>query len=130
MTGSIQTAQALVAASVSISIAASFVSMSSMNGVFSVANQFQLFMFLPMIPEFFPKTLMAFITGVDFSMISFDFIRLNDLPFVRDLKEWVSFPQKDAYLNEIGLISGSSILNYLSLMAFFVATGIIHILIL
>lgn len=126
MTGSVQTAQALVAASISISIATCFVSMTSMNGIFSVVNQFQLFMLLPIIPEFFPDALLVFITGVDFTLISFDFIRLNDAPFVQDLKKWVSFPQKDAYMNKIGLISGSSLLNYLSLMAFFITTGILH----
>jgi len=99
--------QAVVAIGISLVIGASLLSMSSPNSLFSLINQFQLFILLPMIPNYFPVRLSDFILGMDFALLSFDFIPTDWVPFIREIKKWIKYPQVDGYYNEIGLSSGS-----------------------
>ncbi|CAI2379341.1 unnamed protein product [Moneuplotes crassus] len=120
-------AQSLIAASMIISVASSILSLSSLSGIFSMINSLQLLILLPLVPEFFSKKVMSILTGVSFTMLSFDFIKVKDIPLIVELTEWVSYPQSDEYLNEIGLNSGSSVINYLSIMAIAILIGFIHL---
>ena len=110
-------------------IGASLLFMSSPNTLFSIINQFQLFILLPLIPNYFPAKLTDLILGMDFALLSFDFIPTDWIPFIKQVKKWIAYPQTDSYFNEIGLSSGSWIINYLPYMVFFIFLGLIHLLI-
>ncbi|CAI2364935.1 unnamed protein product [Moneuplotes crassus] len=112
-----------------MSVVSSIISMSPLNGFFNMIITLQLLLLLPLIPEYFPKNIMNLLTGVSFSMFTFDFIKFKDIPFIVGLTKWVSYPQSDEYLNDIGLNSDSSVINYLSIMATVVLICLVHILI-
>jgi len=40
-------------------------------------------------------------------LLSFDFIPIDWVPLIKEIKKWIAYPQTDGYLNEIGLNSGS-----------------------
>ena len=104
--------------------------MKSITGVFSFINIFQLYILLPMIPDYFPYKVTQFILGNDFVMFSLDFIPVEDIPFVKEIKKWVKYSQPDGYLNDIGLSSGSCIVNYLPIMVLILLIGVFHLIVL
>ncbi|CAI2380932.1 unnamed protein product [Moneuplotes crassus] len=118
---------ALVALSIVFSTVSSILSLSSINSIFCTINSLQLAILLPLVPDYFSPKVRDFLSGTDFTMLSFDFIKFKDIPFVETISKWVSYPQSDEYLNSIGMRSGSSVVNYLSLMAIFILLGIIHL---
>ncbi|CAI2373311.1 unnamed protein product [Moneuplotes crassus] len=121
--------QSMAGVGVVISMTLSMATMSSPVGMFALINQFQLYILLPMLPPYFPAKVGQFILGVDFSFISFDFIPVDDIPLVKEIKEAIDYPQKDNYLNDIGLTSSSSIINYLGIMVFILFVFLVHALI-
>ncbi|CAI2381249.1 unnamed protein product [Moneuplotes crassus] len=126
MTGATKATAAMVTSSVILASASSVLSLSSINSIFSIMNSMQLATLLPLIPEYFSPKVLDFLSGMGFTMLSFDFIKFKDLPFVEDLTNWVSYPQSDEYLNSLGMRSGSSVVNYLSLMVILILIGVFH----
>ncbi|CAI2379323.1 unnamed protein product [Moneuplotes crassus] len=121
-------AQAAAGVAMALAAASSVVSMSSPVGMFSMINQLQLYILLPMLPPYFPAKVGDFILGMDFAFVSLDFIPTDDIPLVKEIKKLVSYPQSDEYLNEIGISSGSSIVNYLPMVVIIVLIGFLHLI--
>ncbi|CAI2381048.1 unnamed protein product [Moneuplotes crassus] len=121
------TASALMIASIVMAAASSALSFSSISSIMSIINTMQLVILLPMIPDYFSEKVQDLLNGMEFTMLSFDFIRARDIPFVNAIKKWVSYSQSNEYLNSLGLRSGSSVVNYLSLMATIILVGLAHI---
>ncbi|CAI2380915.1 unnamed protein product [Moneuplotes crassus] len=117
----------MVTSSVVLASVSSILSLSSVNSIFSIMNSLQLAILLPLVPDYFSPKVLDLLSGMGFAMFSFDFIKFKDIPFVEAISDWVSYPQSDEYLNNLGLRSGSSFVNYLSLMAVIVLVGIIHV---
>ena len=69
--------------------------------------------------KYLPPKIINFILGMNFSLFSFDFMSLKDIPYYLDIEKFSDFPQEDEYLSEIGLISGSSFINNLRLLITF-----------
>ncbi|CAI2381428.1 unnamed protein product [Moneuplotes crassus] len=124
--GAAKAAAALVTSSVVLASASSVLSLSSVNSIFSIMNSLQLAILLPLVPGYFSPQVLDFLSGMGFTMLSFDFIKFKDLPFAQDLTDWVSYPQSDQYLNNLGMRSGSSVVNYLSLMAIILLIVVLH----
>ena len=125
----VKSQQAIAGTSAGLSVASSMLNGGSISGAFSVFNQFQLFILLPLIPKHFPEKVTNYILGLDFAMFSFDFIPHEDIPFFDTLTSWIEFPQKDGYLNEIGMNSGSTFINYVPIMWFILLLVLIHIVV-
>jgi len=121
--------QVIVGIGTSVAILGSILSMSSPNSLFSLFNQFQLMILLPMIPKYFPGKLTDFILGMDFALFSFDFIPYDWIPFLNVIKEWISYPQSDEYYNTLGMNSNSWIVNYLPSIAFILLLSLAHLII-
>ncbi|CAI2381459.1 unnamed protein product [Moneuplotes crassus] len=122
-----EVATAFVVLGIILTSASSMLSLSSSNSMFSIMNSLQLAILLPLIPDYFSPKVLDFLSTMGFTMLSFDFIKLKDIPLVEELTNWVSYPQSDGYLNSLGMRSGSSVVNYLSLMAIIILIGIIHV---
>jgi hypothetical protein len=58
-----------------------------------------------------PLKVISVILGIDFAIFSLKFIPLEKIPFMRELFNYIDYDQSDEYLHEIGLTSGSAILN-------------------
>ncbi|CAI2381221.1 unnamed protein product [Moneuplotes crassus] len=126
MAGATEAAAVMVTSSVVLASASSVLSLSSVNSIFSIMNSLQLAVLLPLITDYFSTKVLDFLSGMGFTMMSFDFIKFKDLPLIKEISEWVSYPQSDEYLNSLGMRSGSSVVNYLSLMAVLIFLGVIH----
>ncbi|CAI2381330.1 unnamed protein product [Moneuplotes crassus] len=127
MPGATEAAAAMVTSSVVLASASSMLSLTSINSIFSIMNSMQLGVLLPLVPDYISPKVLDFLSSMGFTMFSFDFIKFKDIPFVEAISNWVSYPQSDEYLNSLGLRSGSSIVNYLSLMAVIILVGAIHL---
>ena len=99
--------QVIVGVGIALSAGASALSMNSPTSMFSLFNQFQLLILLPMIPDFIPMKLKNFITGLSFTLFYFDFIPTDWVPKIKEVGSWVSVPQTRKYFNEIGINSQS-----------------------
>ena len=119
----------LVAAGVSMSIAVSLSTMSSPQGAFSMLNQFQLFILLPMIGAYIPQNVIEVILGMDLAMFSFDMIPFDKVLASSSFLDFISYDQSDDYAGRIGLTSGSSILNHLGILVIVFVLALFHLLI-
>ena len=72
-------------------------------------NAIQLILLLPLIGAHMPKNVLAFIRGLSFSMLDFDYFSLVD-PH-NDSKNSLDFDQDNTYLYLIDLESGSTLVN-------------------
>jgi hypothetical protein len=117
----------LIATGVAISLGASALSMSSPQGAFSTLNQFQLFILLPMLGAYIPPKILQIILGTSFAMFSFSFIPLEKIPLINDLFNFIDYDQSDDYFDEIGLTSGSAILNHIALLLIFCVFILYHL---
>ncbi|CAI2380013.1 unnamed protein product [Moneuplotes crassus] len=120
-------AQSVIGVGIAVAIASAAASMSSPVGMFSLINQFQMYLLLPLVPPYFPAKVAQFILGVDFSFVSLDFIPVEKIPLVKEIKEAVDYPQEDSYLDDIGLTSSSSIVNYLPMVCFILVMSLFHL---
>ncbi|CAI2381570.1 unnamed protein product [Moneuplotes crassus] len=129
-TGANEAATTLIAISMIMSSASSVLSFSSANSIFSMMNSLQLAMLLPLVPHYFSYKVLDFLSGMGFSMLSFDFIKLEDISLIKGIITWITSPQHNEHLENIGMRYASSIINYLSLMVVIILVGIIHLSIL
>ncbi|CAI2379856.1 unnamed protein product [Moneuplotes crassus] len=117
---------ALVASGAIIASASSLLSLSSVNSIFSTMNSLQLAILMPAVPEYFPQKVSDLINGMGFSTFSFDFMSLRSIPFVEAVSNWISYPQTNEYLLTLGMSSGSSLVNLLSILGTIILICITH----
>ena len=110
-----------------LSTSTSIFRITSLQGVFSVINQFQLFILLPMIGAYFPPKIIDLITGMNFSLFSFSFIPIKQIPFVNQVIRELDYDQGVDYYDEIGLTSGSALMNHLELLIFIIVIILLHV---
>lgn len=80
-------------------------------------NQLQLMMLLPLTGAFIPEEIIDYLAGMDFFLIDFSFIPVKKLPFFTAVVSKFDTEQSNGYLDSIGLNSGSTLVNNLSLLA-------------
>lgn len=125
----ISIAYILIALSMIFSGAVSMVTLASPSGIYSLINQIQLHILLPLLPAYFPSKVGDFIIGLDFSMLSFNFIPTGWITFDEDREALLEIPQDNTYLYKIGLQSKSSLMNILPMLSFLAILGGFHLVI-
>jgi hypothetical protein len=100
---------------------------ASPQGSYSMINQFQIFLLMPLTDAYFPQEVITFLTSIDFTMFSFSFLPIKNLPLVNTLFELIDFDQTDSYYDQIGLESGSTFINHYTLFVVYGAIGIAHV---
>lgn len=73
-------------------------SLSSPQGSWSMVNQFQIMMLMPLTGAFFPSDVILFLTGMDFSYINLGFIPIPEIPGIDEFCNLFDYEQKDKYL--------------------------------
>jgi hypothetical protein len=121
-------AQAVTATGVAAILSVSIATMSSPIGAFSMINQFQFYIILPMIGAYMPKSVIKFILGMEFVTLALSFVPIDKIPVVNKIKDIFSYAQDNDYYNEIGMESGSAIANNLTLLLFVFLFLILHAL--
>lgn len=120
-------AAAVTAVKVAMAIG-TLTSIMSPQGAYSMVNQFQIFMLMPLTEAFFPVEVIMFLTGLDFTMLSFSFLPLDEISGVDIILSWFDFKQEDNYYSEMGLASGSTIVNTYTLFITFALIAVLHVI--
>ena len=106
----------------------SLLTMSSPQSMWFMVNQFQLLVLLPLTGAFIPQDLVDFFSGMSFVNFNFDFIPVVEVPPFSYLKERLGFDHSDSYLKDLGVNSGSTLVNTLSLIFMLFVYTIFHLL--
>ena len=77
--------QAVIGTSMGVAAAVSLMNMSSPVGVWSIINQFQMFMMLLLTGAFIPLTVKHYLSGMDFALNFFGLIPFYKVPLIADL---------------------------------------------
>ena len=86
---------------------------SSTTGFFSMVNQFQMFLLLPLLGGFIHERVLHFIKNMEFVSFSFSFIPINKVPILNYIIKIFPDEQESLYLKELGFEYASSIVNNL-----------------
>lgn len=108
--------QELLAAIVGISCLKSLINLSSPNMMWTMVNQIQLLLLLILTKTSMPDRVHEFITSNGFTMLSFNFLNLEKLSFLKVPEEWLYSPQSDKNLEAIGIEAYSTYNNIFSIL--------------
>ena len=103
--------QALLAAVFITSIANSMFFDSSLQGMWSLFNQYQLTLILPLLKTFLFDEFIYFISEMEYLSFSLDFISFKHIGFFNSLHDYLDYDQSDEVYMDIGYDSGSYIVN-------------------
>ena len=122
------TTQAAVGVGTTLSAGTSLMTMSSPVGIFSMMNQFQMLLLIVISGVYLSDGVKATITGMGFSMLNFDFLKLEKIDIFGAFINFFSFDQTNEGLSEIGVTSGNAFINVFKLLFLVFILIIIHIL--
>ena len=120
--------KSIVGATIAIIGIASIFNLSSPQDIWSIVNQFQVFMFLLLTGVYFPKDITDLLNGNSIFMFSFSFIGIINLRGFYSIKQQIDFDWDDENLKYIGFNSGSTLINNLSLLILFILIVCIHLI--
>ena len=130
-TANVANTGAMVAGAIGI-VAASLTSaltMSSPQGMWSVLNQFQTLTFLLLTRAYFPEETSGSFTGLSqITNFSFDFMPFPNLDFLSGFLSWFNLPTPGNISSKLGLKSGSTFFNNISLFLNILIVVFIHII--
>ncbi|CAI2371845.1 unnamed protein product [Moneuplotes crassus] len=119
--------QATVTAS-SATLATGFAaSMTSPQGAWSMVNQIQVLMLMPLTECYFPADVISFLTSMSFTMFSLNFIPLQSIPGIKETLGYVDHDQTDDYVYEMQIKSGSTFINSFSFICIIGFISIFHL---
>ena len=110
-----------------MSAGTSLISMSSPIGIFSMINQFQLLLLLLWTGAYISDEVSSFIKGMSFTMLNFSFLKLENISFLKQPLNYLSFPQDNISLDNIGLKTGNTFINIYKLLLMLVLLIILHL---
>ena len=94
---------------------ASIVNMTSPAGIWSIINLFQMLMLLILTGAFIPETVRQYLIGMNFTLLSFNFVPLHKIPFISDFYSKMDIEQQNNDLKDIGIEYASTIANNIQL---------------
>jgi hypothetical protein len=97
------------------------------NTGWSMVNQLQLYLLLPLVGVDLPDKILDFVFGLEMSMFSFDFLPSQDIFGVKNLIDYLDFEQSNDMLPELGIESGSTLVNQFSLIIVFVGVALVNL---
>lgn len=77
----------------------------SSQGMWSMINQFQFYLLLPLLGAYIPEEFLDFLQGYSFVLFNFNFIKIPSLPVYKDLTEYFDCGNYNSYLKSIGIES-------------------------
>ena len=97
-------------------IGVSILNLSSISAIWSLVNQFQLFLLLLLTKTPFPDDVIAMLTGNNLMSFDLSFLPVIKLPILKQFYSWVEVEQNNPYLYVIGIESQSGVNNNISLV--------------
>lgn len=117
----------LVLASATTSIVGASIGMSSSQGVWSLFNQFQLILMLPLLRSNVPQDLIVFADNLEFVTFNFAFVSKPTLDQLQRIKNTFDYAQPDAVYYDNSMQSGSFVVNQFGFIETVVATMLMHL---
>ena len=97
-------------------IGVSILNLSSISAIWSLVNQFQLFLLLLLTKTPFPDDVKAMLIGDNLMSFDLAFMPVVKLPGVKQFYSWIEAEQNNPYLFIIGIESQSGVNNNISLV--------------
>ena len=119
-----------IAAGVGVAAAAasSILTLSSPQSMWNVVNQFQTLIFLLLTQAYFPPETTGGFSGLSqYTSFSFDFIPYPSLSFVNVVMNFFNLPVDGDLMSKVGLKSGSTFLNNISLFINILIAMLLHL---
>ena len=114
---------------VAASAASSVLTLSSPQSMWTVVNQFQTLTFLLLTHAYFPEETTSGFSGLGkYLNFSFDFIPYSSLSFVNIIMNFFNLPVDGDLMKKVGLKSGSTFLNNISLIINILFAIFLHLL--
>lgn len=107
---------AITSLAYAMNIASASISMTSPQSIWLVMGQFQLLMLLLLSDAYIPKDVETYILGMDYTLFSFNFLKIKEWKFPSKIYEYFDYDQSKADLILVGFSSGSAIINILSIL--------------
>ena len=123
-------AVASVTATVAISTAFSAWSLSSPQGLWITVNQLQLILLLLLSGAYFPEEVIEFLESLKFALMSFNFIKFENLLVLKDAIAYMTFKVKTQVITHFDINSGCTFHNTFSFTCIIVIIMILHLIIL
>ena len=123
----LKTTISLLCIAVGIVILTSIINQVSPSGLWIMINGYQALMLLLLTGAYFPKTLTDFLSGLNFTLFSFNFVPVLSLPYGKEAKSWIDYDVDNNYLKTIGLSSGSTLINNFNTCLIFILIISIHL---
>ena len=111
-------------------IGVSLLNLSSITAIWSLVNQFQLFLLLLLTQTPVPDDIKGMILGNGLMSFNFSMIPFDKIPKVQKMLNSVGFKQKNIYLKTIGVQTGSGLNNNFGFLLTLITFLILHPLIL
>jgi len=92
-----------------------------------ILNQLQMTILVLLIDDFTPDDINEYLEGLGFVMFNFNFIPFKQLPGLNLPTDWMDFAQPNEKIEALGLESGSTLVNNISLISTFLITAAIHL---
>jgi cysteine-rich repeat protein len=127
-TGLAAASVAIVGVGAVLSSVSSIAGSSGTQGAFKMIHLYQLYILLPMIGAFMPNEIINLILGNEIVLFSFSFLSINDIPLIINAVDKIKLDQTNDYLGNIGLESGSTMVNHLPFVTVLLLIGIAHLL--
>ena len=83
---------------------------------------------MPLTDAYFPPEIIAFLTGLDFSLFSFSFLPIKIIFGVEAILDLFDYSQSDDYYVDMGFNSGSAFVNHFNLLVVFITISILHLI--
>ena len=106
---------------------ASLLRMTSPIGIFSTINQYQLLQLLLISGAYISEGVSNLITGVIVSVINLDFIKIEKIWIIENINNYFLSEQSNENLSNIGINSGSTIVNLLKLFYTIILIVLLHL---
>ena len=110
--------QAAAIASMVLATSTAIINLSSPSGLWLVFNQYKLLLLLLLTGAYFPEPIVEFITGMNFTLFSFDFLASENTSILKEainsinkLRSWSYSKQGNPFLLKMGLESSSCFYN-------------------
>jgi hypothetical protein len=109
--------QVAIGTGVLAGVTSALIGASSSQGAWSSINQFQLYLYIPLIGAFIHEDLLMFLEGFSFALFNFAFVPLTKIPGLSSILNLLSSELNEGYVNNIGIEYESTTKNIASLLA-------------
>jgi hypothetical protein len=124
------TATSLMASSVVITSVIVVTTGGGLVIMWSLLNQFQFYILLPLVGSVLPAKIKDFLKGLSFCLFNFDFISTENLFGVKEIHNYFDCNETDDYLSSIGIESTCTLINNIQIVLFILIVLFIHLIVL